>query len=103
MKRTFLTALGLSFGLMASTALAGDVRIMWYSDGVEGEVIQDLLNRFMAAKVALASGAGLSSSPGCGGIVSMLRCTARHPGGASAASAAVTTPPQSPPCASQSR
>jgi alpha-1,4-digalacturonate transport system substrate-binding protein len=48
MKKTFLTALGLSFGLMASTALAGDVRIMWYSDGVEGDVIQDLLNRFMA-------------------------------------------------------
>ncbi len=36
-------------GLLASTsAFAGDVRIMWYSDGVEGEVIQDLLNRFMA-------------------------------------------------------
>ncbi|MEO8243405.1 MAG: ABC transporter substrate-binding protein [bacterium] len=48
MKRTFLTALGLSFGLMATTAIAGDVRIMWYSDGVEGDVIQDLLNRFMA-------------------------------------------------------
>jgi alpha-1,4-digalacturonate transport system substrate-binding protein len=48
MKRTFLAALGLSFGLMSSTALAGDVRIMWYSDGVEGEVIQDLVNRFMA-------------------------------------------------------
>ena len=27
---------------------AGDVRVMWYSDGVEGEVIEDLLNRFMA-------------------------------------------------------
>ena len=35
-------------GLMSSTAAyAGDVRIMWYSDGVEGEVMQDLLNRFM--------------------------------------------------------
>lgn len=33
--------------LMASTAAsAGDVRIMWYSDGVEGEVIKDLLDRF---------------------------------------------------------
>ncbi|TIU16974.1 MAG: carbohydrate ABC transporter substrate-binding protein, partial [Mesorhizobium sp.] len=39
--------LGLSVGLLSSTAFAGDVRVMWYSDGVEGEVIQDLLNRFM--------------------------------------------------------
>jgi alpha-1,4-digalacturonate transport system substrate-binding protein len=39
----------LALGLMSTTALAGDVRIMWYSDGVEGEVIQDLLNRFMEA------------------------------------------------------
>ena len=45
MKKT-LTAL--AFSLMASTAMAGDVRIMWYSDGVEGEVIADLLARFMA-------------------------------------------------------
>jgi alpha-1,4-digalacturonate transport system substrate-binding protein len=44
-----LAALALGLGLMSSTALAGDVRIMWYSDGVEGEVIQDLLNRFMEA------------------------------------------------------
>ncbi|WP_180900796.1 ABC transporter substrate-binding protein [Martelella soudanensis] len=35
-------------GFMASTsAFAGDVRIMWYSDGVEGEVMQDLVDRFM--------------------------------------------------------
>ncbi|MAU23345.1 MAG: ABC transporter substrate-binding protein [Martelella sp.] len=35
-------------GFMASTsAFAGDVRIMWYSDGVEGDVMQDLVNRFM--------------------------------------------------------
>ena len=40
--------LALTAGLMSSTvAFAGDVRVMWYSDGVEGEVIQDLLNRFM--------------------------------------------------------
>jgi len=39
--------LGLSAALLASVAHAGDVRVMWYSDGVEGEVIQDLLNRFM--------------------------------------------------------
>lgn len=38
-------ALGL--GLTALTAQAGDVRVMWYSDGVEGEVIADLLDRFM--------------------------------------------------------
>lgn len=45
--RTLLAAL--VAGLMSSTAAdAGDVRIMWYSDGVEGEVLQDLLNRFMA-------------------------------------------------------
>jgi alpha-1,4-digalacturonate transport system substrate-binding protein len=34
--------------LAAGPALAGEVRIMWYSDGVEGEVIQDLLDRFEA-------------------------------------------------------
>lgn len=35
-------------GLLTTTAaFAGDVRIMWYSDGVEGEVLQDLLSRFM--------------------------------------------------------
>lgn len=40
--------LALTAGLMSSTvAFAGDVRVMWYSDGVEGQVIQDLLNRFM--------------------------------------------------------
>ncbi|RWM28512.1 MAG: carbohydrate ABC transporter substrate-binding protein [Mesorhizobium sp.] len=44
--RTVLAAISVS--LLASTsAFAGDVRIMWYSDGVEGDVIQDLLNRFM--------------------------------------------------------
>lgn len=32
---------------VAVAALAGDVRIMWYSDGLEGEVINDLLARFM--------------------------------------------------------
>jgi alpha-1,4-digalacturonate transport system substrate-binding protein len=32
----------------ATCATAGDVRLMWYSDGVEGAVIEDLLNRFMA-------------------------------------------------------
>ncbi|WMS44939.1 ABC transporter substrate-binding protein [Acuticoccus sp. MNP-M23] len=45
MKRTVLAALATAF--LSTTAFAGDVRVMWYSDGVEGEVIQDLLNRFM--------------------------------------------------------
>jgi alpha-1,4-digalacturonate transport system substrate-binding protein len=44
--RTCLAAAAVGL-LMSSTALAGDVRIMWYSDGVEGEVIQDLIDRFM--------------------------------------------------------
>jgi alpha-1,4-digalacturonate transport system substrate-binding protein len=39
--------LGLTAGLLSSTAFAGDVRMLWYSDGVEGEVMQDLLDRFM--------------------------------------------------------
>src|SRR4029079_8555095 len=33
--------------LSAPGPKAGDVRIMWYSDGVEGEVLADLINRFM--------------------------------------------------------
>lgn len=32
--------------LATSAASAGEVRVMWYSDGVEGEVIKDLLDRF---------------------------------------------------------
>jgi alpha-1,4-digalacturonate transport system substrate-binding protein len=43
--KTRLAALG--FGLLSSTAAwAGDVRIMWYSDGVEGQVLGDLIDRF---------------------------------------------------------
>lgn len=46
MTKSILAALAV--GLLTSTsALAGDVRIMWYSDGVEGEVLKDLLDRFM--------------------------------------------------------
>jgi alpha-1,4-digalacturonate transport system substrate-binding protein len=37
-----------ALALAAAPAFAGEVRIMWYSDGVEGEVIQDLLDRFEA-------------------------------------------------------
>ncbi|KAB1085401.1 carbohydrate ABC transporter substrate-binding protein [Neorhizobium galegae] len=33
--------------LMSTAAHAGDVRIMWYSDGVEGDVMKDLVGRFM--------------------------------------------------------
>ena len=44
--RTMLAAFAV--GLLTSTAaIAGDVRIMWYSDGVEGEVLKDLVGRFM--------------------------------------------------------
>ncbi|MEK1850628.1 MAG: carbohydrate ABC transporter substrate-binding protein, partial [Phyllobacterium sp.] len=44
--RTMLAAFAV--GLLTSTAaIAGDVRIMWYSDGVEGDVLKDLLGRFM--------------------------------------------------------
>ena len=45
MKTFLLSAIAAS--LMSTTAFAGDVRIMWYSDGVEGEVLQDLMGRFM--------------------------------------------------------
>ncbi|KGD87747.1 ABC transporter substrate-binding protein [Rhizobium sp. YS-1r] len=39
---------GAALALMSTTAaFAGDVRIMWYSDGVEGEVMKDLVGRFM--------------------------------------------------------
>ncbi len=45
MKTTLLAAA--ATGLLASTsAYAGDVRIEWYSDGVEGQVMQDLIARF---------------------------------------------------------
>ena len=47
MKNTMI-ALALGASLMGTTALAGDVRLMWYSDGVEGEVMKDLVTRFNA-------------------------------------------------------
>ena len=47
MKTTSMIA-GLALALLTSTAaVAGDVRVMWYSDGVEGEVMKDLVDRFM--------------------------------------------------------
>ena len=49
MRRTMTAIAALAFGALASgAAFAGDVRLMWYSDGVEGEVIKDLVARFMA-------------------------------------------------------
>ena len=48
MTRTGPLLIALAVGVLFSTAAtAGDVRIMWYSDGVEGQVMQDLLKRFM--------------------------------------------------------
>jgi alpha-1,4-digalacturonate transport system substrate-binding protein len=48
MKKTMLAAFAAA--LMSTTAaLAGDVRIMWYTDGVEGEVMKDLVDRFNKA------------------------------------------------------
>lgn len=45
-KKTILAALAATL-LASASAQAGDVRIMWYSDGVEGEVMQDMIDRFM--------------------------------------------------------
>jgi alpha-1,4-digalacturonate transport system substrate-binding protein len=42
------TATAAVLAVAAAPALAGEVRVLWYSDGVEGEVIQDLLSRFEA-------------------------------------------------------
>ncbi len=45
----FATTAGLAIGLLATTAFAQTtVRIAWYSDGNEGEVVSDLLKRFEA-------------------------------------------------------
>ena len=43
--KTLTTSLA-ALTLAAGVARADEVRIMWYSDGVEGEVMQDLLDRF---------------------------------------------------------
>lgn len=43
--KSILAAAGLTL-LSTTAAHAGDVRIMWYSDGVEGEVLKDLISRF---------------------------------------------------------
>lgn len=50
MTRTKSIIAGLALALLTSTAaLAGDVRIMWYSDGNEGDVLKDLIDRFNTA------------------------------------------------------
>ena len=49
MMKAKLTGVTLGAMLMATTAMAGDVRLMWYSDGVEGEVMKDIVARFNAA------------------------------------------------------
>ena len=49
---TRMKSIGAAFAavLLSSVAAhAGDVRIMWYSDGGEGAVIKDLLSRFSKA------------------------------------------------------
>ncbi len=48
MRTTGTLLAALMAGLLTTTmAVAGDVRIMWYSDGNEGEVLKDLTARFM--------------------------------------------------------
>lgn len=55
MKLTYTILATLALGLLgatsltATTATAGNVRIEWYSDGVEGTVLQDLIDRFNKA------------------------------------------------------
>lgn len=46
LKTGLIAALATTF--LATATWAEEVRMMWYSDGNEGEVMQDLLNRFMA-------------------------------------------------------
>ncbi|MBV0911797.1 ABC transporter substrate-binding protein [Anianabacter salinae] len=51
MKRTMTSFAALAVAMLGTSALAQDpveLRMMWYSDGVEGEVMQDLLDRFEA-------------------------------------------------------
>ncbi|MCQ0970066.1 ABC transporter substrate-binding protein [Paracoccus sp. TK19116] len=47
MNRARMLATASVLALLGAGAQAGEVRMMWYSDGIEGEVMQDLLNRFM--------------------------------------------------------
>ena len=46
-RKTTLGVAALAFSLATSTALAEtELRMMWYNDGIEGEVMQSLLDRF---------------------------------------------------------
>jgi len=45
--RQNILAAVISTTMLSGAAFAEDVRMMWYSDGVEGEVMSDLLDRFM--------------------------------------------------------
>ena len=55
MRRQVLRALGATAALLLAPAMAGaqapptELRMMWYSDGGEGEVMRDLLDRFEKA------------------------------------------------------
>ncbi|MCC6156356.1 MAG: carbohydrate ABC transporter substrate-binding protein, partial [Candidatus Hydrogenedentes bacterium] len=49
MKKIWLGASILALIAGTASAQQTEVRVMWYSDGVEGEVIADLLSRFEAA------------------------------------------------------
>ncbi|SDX59453.1 ABC transporter substrate-binding protein [Roseicitreum antarcticum] len=46
MKTIWTTASALALMATAAAAQTTEVRVMWYSDGIEGEVIADLLSRF---------------------------------------------------------
>lgn len=48
-RKTILLATAALALLSSTSAFAGDVRVMWYSDGVEGQVFKDLIDRFMKA------------------------------------------------------
>lgn len=48
-RKTIILATAALALLSSTSAFAGDVRVMWYSDGVEGQVFKDLIDRFMKA------------------------------------------------------
>ncbi len=47
MKTVKSVLVALAVGFVSSMAALAALRLMWYSDGVEGEVIKDLVGRFM--------------------------------------------------------
>ena len=44
--KRFLIALAATTAMTGAAAAQTELRMMWYSDGNEGEVMQDLLTRF---------------------------------------------------------